>query len=84
MVPLQAADILAHCTLRDAFFGSALDVLKETVLHRECVCPPQVIYVLAEMVVEAEARRAFHRRQIHELSRLLGWGGIKLGEYIFA
>jgi hypothetical protein len=79
-VPLQAADILAHCTLRssDPAYGSALDTLKLTSLHREVVATQEVIYAVALTAVEEERRRMAYREQLHMLSRFVGWGGVKL------
>jgi len=78
--PLQAADILAHCTLNstDTFCGSALDTLKHVTMHRECHCTPEVIYALALTLAEGEAKRTAQRKFIHEMSRLAGWGGWKI------
>lgn len=78
--PLQAADILAHCTLNsdDVLCGSGLDVLKETTLHRGMHLTPEVIYALALTVVEGEERRMVQRQWVHNLSRVAGWGGWKI------
>jgi hypothetical protein len=80
MVPLEAADLLAHCTLKepDPFCGSGLDVLKRTMLIREFRCTPELVCAMTSLIADDEERRARNRQAVHQLSKLAGWGGWKI------
>ena len=78
--PLQAADILAHCTLAssNALCISVLEWLKKTVMHRECKCTKELIQHIIAALIKDEIKRSDRRSEIHQLSRFLGWCGVKV------
>jgi hypothetical protein len=79
--PLQAADILAHTALRapfDKVSESLLDLLTAGLPHAVYELTGDVLRGIVDLVQLDEQNRANIRHQIHQISRLAGWGGWKI------
>jgi hypothetical protein len=80
MRPLQAADILAYCTLNQSggFSKSTIEAMRQSVPILSTTISREDIRAAIDGINNDEQRRSETRRMIHELSRTLGLFGVKV------
>jgi hypothetical protein len=80
MRPLQAADILAYCTLNQAgeFSKGVIESIRQSVPIISKSVNQEDIQAFIDGVTQDEQHRSETRRMMHEMSRTLGLLGIKM------